>query len=87
MDEDEELRSFIYGSEQLISPISDDFITAFANLNSFKLLNLQYAESELHAYNITFYKSAIELFNFALAAPDSVYTTISMKPLGTAFQM
>ena len=87
MAEDSELRSFIYGSEQLIRPITDDFTTALMGLNSFKLGNMQYAESRLKAFNITFYSSARELLCFAFAVPNTVYALTAQKPLETAYQM
>lgn len=87
MAEDPELRRFVYGSEELIKPITDEFIDAFRSLNSFKMLNLQYAESRLDAFNITFYKSAHEMLSFALAEPNTVYAISAIKPLKTALQM
>ena len=86
MENDPKLRSFIYGSSDLIDPITDDFINALSTLNSFKLLNLQYAESEKHLFNITFSKSADDLLNFALAVPGSIYSA-SITCLESPFQL
>ena len=87
MAHDPELRSFIYGSEQLMKPITDEFTNGLAGLNSFKLGNMQYAESRLKAFNITFYSSTRELLRFAFAVPNTVYALTSQKPLETVFQM
>ena len=87
MAQDTELRSFIYGSEQLVRPITDYFTKALMGLNSFKLVNMQYAESRLKAFNITFHRSARELWNFAFTVPNTIYALSAQKPLETAYQM